>query len=56
MEGVTFRETPEQSRERQLRNIAWKQAHCQALSVSDYELLNERQQQAGEELAGKFFG
>lgn len=55
MEGIRFSETPEQARARHYNNnIQWKLRTCQPLNDADYQLLREREQAAGEELAAKF--
>lgn len=53
MEGIRFRETPEQARRNQQANIDAKIRRCEILSDSDYEFLREREQAAIDDLVAK---
>jgi hypothetical protein len=54
MEGIRFRETPEQARRNQRALINDKIARCQSLSAGDYDFLRREAAVAAEELAAKF--
>ena len=54
MEGIRFRETPEQARARHYNNIQWKLRTGRPLNEFDYSLLRERQQDACKDLSAKF--
>lgn len=56
MEGVRFRETPEQAKARHYNNIKWKLNNGRPLNEFDYSLLRERQQVACDDLAAKIMG
>lgn len=53
MEGIHFRETPEQVRRNQRASVDAKIRRCEILSDSDYEFLLEREQAAIDDLAAK---
>ena len=54
MEGIRFRETPEQARRNRRTSIHAKMARCQILSAGDYDFLRDEANKAAEELAAKF--
>ena len=56
MEGIRFRETPEQARRNRQARIDAKLCRCEILSDADYEFLREREQAAIEDLAAKIRG
>lgn len=53
MEGLRFRETPEQARRNQQAHIDAKIRRCEILSDADYEFLREHEQAAIADLATK---
>lgn len=54
MEGIRFRETPEQARRSQQASIHAKLSKCEMLSAGDYDFLRREAATAAEELAAKF--
>ena len=53
MEGIRFRETPEQARRNAYNNIQAKLRRCEILGEADYEVLREREAAAIEDLRNK---
>lgn len=53
MEGIRFRETPEQARRNAYNNVQAKLQRCEILSESDYDILREREDAAIEDLRSK---
>lgn len=53
MEGIRFRETPEQARRSHQACIDAKIRRCEILSDADYEFLRQREQAAIDDLVAK---
>ena len=53
MEGIRFRETPEQARHNAYNRVQAKLRSCEILSESDYDVLRERENEAIEDLRRK---
>ena len=53
MEGIRFRETPEQARRSAYNRVQDKLRRCENLSPSDYDVLREREAATAEELCRK---